>query len=237
MILKLIKRIQDNRRANILLKKRVVMNVKADLLRINAFFKEQEVEMRKNDMDQETKGNGVCPICDGKNVNDRMKKHVGSISGNTSGSSWSALTFGTSELSGSVNGSSDTKPINKCNDCDHEWDKYKLTYYSDWKLKRDCIDLVHKLLADNYKCDNCTFDPMDVDEKYMSLVDKRVALREDLKDWRFDSCKRLWNGTSIEAFVKLSEEAFPSTYYQYVHRKYYDEEFLLSLGMVKLRSK
>lgn len=189
---------------------------------------------REDMREDEKKKNSICPSCQGENVNNRIKRQQGEMSGSMSGSGHSSLFHGSSSMSGHVSGKLDTNPVNKCNDCDHEWKIYNGSYSNSYtNMKFIANGLVYEL-EKYHDALNCTFDPLDANEKYNSIEEKKEALiKKSLPDWRLMTTKQLWDGISFDTFteyVKKNVNEFRIIKYD----KYYSEEFLSNFGLVKL---
>lgn len=204
---------------------------KATLLRMEL----QEIEKKTNTIaDKERyryreidkRYNTICPNCRGVNVNDRIKRQQGSIEGSIHGSGSSFLFFGSSSISGSVHGSLDTNEVNKCNDCGHEWKKTNRTYTYCSDVYEKMCRFVIGLCSMKRDINNCNYDPLDVNEKYNSKEEKRVALiREYNKDWRWEYINRYWNGVSLEAFMVLAKKYLDKYDFEKL-RENYNEDVL-----------
>lgn len=185
--------------------------------------------------DEEKKNNSICPKCKSTNVNDRIKRQQGEINGKFSGEGWSALTFGSSHSSGSIKGSMDTNEVNKCNDCQHEWKKYKGTYIYSWgdDVIKKQLDWLRGALRLFYDAKYCKFDPMDLDEKYNSLEEKKSVLLKFANDsFYLRWVKDFWTGVSIDALEELVKKYVTTSIYSN-WKTYYNEELLLSWGFIK----
>ena len=178
---------------------------------------------------EEDKRNGKCPKCGSIHVNDRVKQQHGSIKGDFSGSGWNALTFGEHQSSGSIRGKFDTKEINKCNDCQHEWKKHEALRSRN--ILSDNVESIASLFSKYYEAANCEFDPLDVTEKYSSLEDKRAALKKNAdEDWRHSGLREFWAGTSSDAVRVLARKYLYSFSYERFEKQW-NPELLQSLGI------
>lgn len=209
-----------------ILKENKVANIKKEIKAIKEKASAIADDQRNENRKAEEKSNSVCPKCNGTNVNDRIKCQQGELNGSFSGSSWSALTFGSSESHGSIIGSLDTNEVNKCNDCQHEWKKHKHTYTYSGDIIKNRLRLVKWHLEDLSAIRNVKFDPEDIKEEYNSLEEKKTAMQNKLKNsWKKDGIKEFWSGTSLEAlryFIKEHEA--------YQWDNIFDEKELISLG-------
>ncbi len=176
------------------------------------------------------KRNSTCPKCQSKNVTDRITRQQSSLDGKISGYSWSALTFGEGSINGSIKGKSDTNEVNKCKDCEHEWKKHEMVYESNRDILQNKIRNVIMVLQLHYDANTCTFNALDVKEKYNSLDEKKAALiTEAVTDWRIKVITEFWSGISIDAFRLLVIDKLASHWHDY-YEKYYSEKVMLGLG-------
>jgi hypothetical protein len=170
--------------------------------------------------------NSKCPKCSGTNVNDRIKQHKGEISGRFSGSSF----FGTGSSSGSLSGKLDTHGVNKCNDCEHEWKKTE-PYYPNSKSSLDMmVKRVVFYLQNVHEYNNMKYDPLDLDEKFSSLEEKKNSKKRTIDD-SFNALSIFWKGYHIETLETMIDRdggwAIDSYY------KFKDEQALCELGFEK----
>ena len=191
------------------------------------------IEYNKEDKERLDKMNSVCPSCKSTNVNDRIKRIEGGINGSINGFGSSSLFGGSSYLSGSINGKIDTNEVNKCNDCQHEWKKFKKTYISLEDVLNPHINRVYYTLIDSYEAKNCKFDPMDINEPYNSLEEKKTALIKKVRDnWYTKKTIEFWTGTKIEVFENIFKK-YSDDYKYERYNKYFDKDLLLYFGFIE----
>lgn len=187
----------------------------------------------KNECESEKKHNSTCSMCQSKNVNNRIKRQQGSINGSMSGSGYNTLLFGKSSMSGSISGTLDTNGVNKCNDCGNEWKKYviNVTYASEMIIT-NIHTLIYKL--DSYhKAINCTFEPLDINEKFNSLEEKQKTMINDLSnDWQIKQFNYLWGGISFDTLNELVNIKM-NEYNKERYYRFYNEDFLKIYGFIK----
>jgi len=164
--------------------------------------------------------NSKCPKCKSLNVNNRIKQIQCDIHGSSTGFGSSYLFGGSSHSSSSISGKIDTNPVNKCNDCQHEWEIEKAQYYS-YSLE----DIAHnacRFLRSCYEAyeEEVTFNPNDLSEKYSSLEEKKQGLISDLKNiWTANSVKLYFSKYSIELIQyvvdsEVGDSKFRTWYYE-----------------------
>lgn len=143
---------------------------------------EQETERYFNDQKEAEKENAVCPLCHSKNVVHHIVRTKGELHGDGSshfGSS--SFLFSHSAYSDpdwKIDGALDTLPVNKCNDCGHEWNikKAEQVETNDWYC-RNYAQWFYDDIKDYLRID---FDPYDKTEQYNSLEEKQNALAENV---------------------------------------------------------
>lgn len=141
-------------------------------------------EIRRNDFLTEKgrcdEANGTCPKCRSNNVIHVIKRAKGEIHGEGSWSGCHSSFFfsSSSHTSGhmSLDGSSDTYPVNKCKDCGNEWNVEETEYPSDIDPFSPYSSFAPTRLC-SYTSDyvNLTWDPRDVKEECGSLEEKKEA--------------------------------------------------------------
>ena len=144
---------------------------------------------------QSEKKNGVCPKCKSENVNNRIKRIKGEIKGNSYGSSF----FGTGSSRGSLSGSIDTHEVNKCNDCQHEWqvDNYKPT----WVGIYDAIDYPITVMRflDKKLMGKVDWNPNDLNEEYATKEEKiQGEIKSTINGFYGKRTKELFSDLSLE---------------------------------------
>jgi hypothetical protein len=121
--------------------------------------------------------NATCPMCHSSNVVHKVVRTKGEVHGRGSSHSFSSgglfnhYSSSCSDLQ--LDGSLDTLPVNKCNDCGHEWNIMKAerresfdpfsSIHSDW-----VFHAINKYIE-------LDFDPYDKTEQYNSLEEKQDA--------------------------------------------------------------
>lgn len=176
------------------------------------------------------KSNSVCPKCSSKNVINKISRIQGSSNGSISG--YSTLFYG--ELYGSSSGKIDTNEVNHCKDCDHEWQKSTNTYRYSKDILGSKIRNVKYYLENYNKYINCEYDASDLNEKYNSLEEKKLALYKEWKEsYVAERIKEFWAGISIETFLEVVKIE-GSTYDIDDVNNYYNKEILLEIGFTTL---
>jgi len=174
--------------------------------------------------------NSTCPSCKGKNVSKRFKKFEGKINGSTHGYSSSALTFGSGYLSGSIRGDFDTKEINKCNDCENEWEIAKFMYTTIADEKDRLARLLVYYLKNYHEAENVNYNPYDIGERYNSLEEKQTELFKIAETYSIiPKLKEYFSGIHIETIETLIKN---DEYRYNKFKKYYNDEYLKNLGII-----
>jgi predicted Zn-ribbon and HTH transcriptional regulator len=148
---------------------------------------------------QVIKGNSICPKCNSENVNNRIKRTEGEIKGSSSGYGSSSI-FGSSySSSGYISGKIDTNPVNKCNDCKHEWKILKIyppmisSLYDVYTKLSQCMDRIHSAYHE------IKFDANDLSEKFSSLEEKKKdSISKLAESYSVKMIQELFSGYSIE---------------------------------------
>jgi predicted Zn-ribbon and HTH transcriptional regulator len=138
------------------------------------------------------KGNSICPKCNSENVNNRIKRIKGEINGSLSGYGSSSIFGGSYSSSGYISGKVDTKPVNKCNDCNHEWNTLELYSPMISSLYDVCIKLSQCMYIIHKSYHEIKFHPNDLSEKFSSLEEKRK-----------DSISKLSESSSVKIIQEL----------------------------------
>ena len=123
--------------------------------------------------------NSKCPKCGSNKVN-----NGGSLYG-----------------SGRIDGKLDTNPVNKCNDCQNEWQIAKNDYSYGRKTMEDLAEMACSFLDHCYDAyhGDVKFDPNNLKENFATEEDKRKSLIEELpKYWRGRELKDFTSKYSIE---------------------------------------
>lgn len=126
--------------------------------------------------------NSTCPKCGSKNVVHKVVRGKGEIHGNGSSSLSGSFDGGLFSIGGSIYGSGhskidgefDTYPVNRCKDCEHEWNVEEPNY------SKTTDDFSHySSIAPGYfynRIDeyfDLSFDPYDEKEPFNSLEEKQ----------------------------------------------------------------
>lgn len=145
---------------------------------------ERETERYFNDRKEAEKENSVCPLCHSKNVVHHIVRTKGELHGDgSSHSGSSSFLFSHSAYSNSswkIDGALDTLPVNKCNDCGHEWNikKAERVETNDW-YGRTYARWFYDDIKDYLRIG---FDPYDKTEQYNSLEEKQNAFTENVSE-------------------------------------------------------
>ena len=212
---------------------KLVSIVKAEIKKMEEKAENVANEDNNRNRKWDDEHNSKCPKCGSKNVNDRIKRQQGSIDSEISSRSWSALTFGSGSLSGSIKGEFDTNEVNKCNDCSHEWKKYSTKY--EWKgniLEEWCRKAV-RYLEKRAELDNVSYDPLDTKEEFTSLEEKTAHLKKDLDTYYAESVKNAWSGISISTLTEMCKDKLSSYSYE-EYAQFYNEQYLVQVGLRKI---
>ena len=149
---------------------------------------DRETERYFNDQKEAEKENAVCPLCRSKNVVHHIVRTKGELHGDGSSHSCSSSFLFSHSASYSksnwkIDGALDTLPVNKCNECGHEWNikKAERVETNDWYCRKYAqwfYDDIEKYLKIN-------FDPYDKTEQYNSLEEKQKAFAENVPEQFF----------------------------------------------------
>jgi hypothetical protein len=146
--------------------------------------------------EENKKNNRTCPHCHGNNIIQVYNRPKGEIKGQTdssyssyhSSSFFSSYSSTHSKTTGKIDGHIDTLRVNKCNDCNHEWEykkefvlissdenyTNKIDWYSDVKyFIWDCYRVIEEIH---------NFNPNDIKEEYTTVKEKANALIKKVKD-------------------------------------------------------
>ena len=167
----------------------------------------------KEELDRIEEEDNTCPKCGSKDVNDRIQRTQGEISGSSSGSMSGVGMFGFGAVSGhsssSINGKIGTNEINKCNNikCGHEWKKAETCHYIWNRNIENCYDELYYALLYYKKLADVKYDPSDITEKYNSLEEKQAMLKQKAEHnaFRTETIK-YFSGYEIESVLKIAEE-------------------------------
>jgi len=178
--------------------------------------------------------NDVCPKCKSINVNDRIQRLQGEFSGSVSGSS----SFFGGSMFGHSSGSIDTNEVNKCNDCGHEWKKYKMSYLFSSDLMNLYFSRLNYRMEEFYKAKTATINKEDLNEKYTSDKEKQEALLATLiTSYQLRTIKEVFTGISIETIYEVAKKEIYNTTYNCGRFddfiKFWDESFLMNFVDLK----
>lgn len=203
-----------------------VLMLKTDIKRIkekaNLISNQDYTDNRRYQKNHDNK----CPKCGSTNVNDRIKRIQGSLNGGISGHS----SFFGGSMYDSIKGELDTNEVNKC-ECGHEWKKYKFDHNSKREVIEDKIDRVRYALSNYYKAEHCKFNPLDLEETYLTKEEKQSALNKEKTFWDSDVIN-FWSGTLIDTLLELVKE-YQSEWNINDFNENYNENVLIKLGFVK----
>lgn len=171
-----------------------------------------------NELEKETKKhNSECPKCNGIEIVDKIIFNTKS---------------NTSLLGGSYT-NSEKVVLNKCKNCDHEWNKEEI-YYTDMIFSSiSSIIYCCRFLIDLEKC---TFDPLDPIEKFKTLDEKKENLRTKISEgsYWYDEVKKIFDGVSADAILVFGKEYVCSYSYERKWNEYVNKENLKKLGFYEL---
>lgn len=163
---------------------------------------EQQLDFEEKQIEIETarneKHNSTCPNCGSRNVCKVYNRLQGSLDGGINSHSSSYSSFGLfsgssshyNHTHGSIRGEMDTIRVNKCNDCNHEWEYKKENFSSlSWypgKIDYSMdvprfLDKVYYLLEDSRK-----FDPDALTETCSTLEEWIKKNVEQIRDFYKD---------------------------------------------------
>lgn len=132
--------------------------------------------------------NQTCPKCGSKNVHLEYKRIIGSLDGSIAGNGHGSSLFGSghysSSLNGNVHGELDTFKVNKCSDCEEEWEHIDIDNIKPDKYYSGSIDFKNDAYMIAYELDKIIdvhYDPNDIKEKYDSYEDKYADALESFK--------------------------------------------------------
>ncbi|MCK9446396.1 hypothetical protein M0Q50_05845 [bacterium] len=180
--------------------------------------------------------NSICPKCGSTDIIDKINKINGEFNGSIDGEySNSSIFSGYGYIKGSSHGEIDTKSINKCKNCEHEWDKLTSSYKYSSDILYDYYDkLIFALKAYNYAI-NPDFNLKDLNEKFSSIEEKRKSLIYNLKYNIYkNEISEFFKDISIEhiydiGVYKIYNSTIDSYITEYKNKtfiEYWNEEFL-----------
>jgi len=233
----LIKKIKLKREQKRLLAEKKVSCIRKNIIDIKEKTKAISSKKYGESLSYGKEKDSKCPKCNSMDVNDRIKRQQGSINGEIGGSFRSSLFYGSGNIGGNIHGKLDTNEVNKCNSCGHEWKKYSAHFTSSNELIKDNLRYINRCLELNYNLKHCTYNPYDINEECNSIDEKRNKLISDLIYWS-GQVKAFWFTESyttcyIDTINFLAKEHMSEWSYN-DFTKYYDGDFLLSLGFKKI---
>lgn len=215
-----------------------VARIKADIKLVQERAEKKAKLMNELRDKEHNEKNRTCPSCKSKNVNQRIKRQQGELKGESfgSGEGFGILTLNYSKSSsyGYINGKTDTNPVNKCNDCNHEWKPHKSEITWAGKIIINHVGWTVDMLNMYHDAYNCKFDPLDVKEEYESLEEKKTALLHKASaDFRAKWPRELFEGITTDAFGYIVNK-YSTQRQQVDYNMHYDEKVMLKLGFVKM---
>lgn len=138
---------------------------------------ERELERYFNDQKEAEKENAVCPLCHSTNVIHHVVRTKGELHGkgssHFSSSSMLLIHNAYSNSDWKLEGALDTLPVNKCNDCGHEWNiKKAVRVETNDLFCHDYALFFYDQIKDYLRID---FNPYDKTEEFNSLEEKQEA--------------------------------------------------------------
>ena len=181
-------------------------------------------KLNKEASERAEKKNSTCPKCGSNNVVHKVVRGKGEIHGNGSSSISGSMGGGLLGFGGSVIGSGhskidgefDTYPVNRCKDCEHEWNVEEPYHYStdDDFSKYGTISpgYLYRRIDEYYEM---KFDPTDIKEECNSLEEKREKLFE-----------RTSKTHMLEPYKKAPRYMIEVALFEGFTEHYYFEDFL-----------
>ena len=173
------------------------------------FFLDKDKEIEKKNDDLRAENNlkdSTCPRCSSTDVVDKIVRSQGELKGNS--------VCGT----GSIKGKWDTKPVNRCKKCEHEWIKNEISYF--FQLSTDIYYQEIRIRHYINSFDEVVFNPLDMNERYSTLEEK-IKMNEEnhLQHW-WCSLSNEWKEnlylnleltklSRIDSFFNLLEDEYP----------------------------
>lgn len=200
----------------------------------------EDAELQKKDIESVEKTNTTCPKCSSLHVNNRIQRVEGKIDGSSSGFGSSSLFGGSYMSSGSIHGSIDTNPINKCNDCQNEWQIVKPSYRStDLQFLAERVCSFMNSCMEVYEGE-VTIDPTSLDEKFTNVEDKRkVMIEQFLKSWITTYIKKYFGDYSLELMQYFVKKELDGKLYSHYIDEWNegDKEYLVKvLGLKSIKN-
>lgn len=165
--------------------------------------------------------NSKCPKCGSINVVNLIRRVNGEVHGSghsyMTGSSSHFLLGSSSHFSGGgnsrIDGELDTLPINKCNDCSHEWKVVEAKYQNlcdefsnyRWPFRP------HSLFSKLVEYIKMEYNPEDIHDKFNSLEEKRE-----------DFCKRESESKRWNFYRNLPKYMLDYALFNGINREFYD---------------
>lgn len=145
---------------------------------------EREMERYFNDQKEAEKENAVCPLCHSTGVIHHVVRTKGELHGKGSSHfSSSSMLLSHNAYSNSdwkLGGALDTLPVNKCNDCGHEWNikKAERVETNDWF----CYDYAQWFYGEIKRYLRLCFNPYDRTEEFNSLEEKQETFAKEVSE-------------------------------------------------------
>lgn len=170
------------------------------------------------------KENSVCPKCGSKNVVQKVIRGKGEIHGKGSSSISGSIGGGLLGIGGSLYGSGnskidgefDTYPVNRCKDCEHEWNvtEFERIDATDDFSKYGSISpgYLYRRIEEYYEM---KYDPKDVKEECNSLEEKREKF-----------CKEQSTRFALKGYKTAPRYMIEVALYEGFTEHYYFEDFL-----------
>ena len=218
---------EDARLEDIAKKKKAYQERKTKITAFLNDYHEKEFQKRKEryQLREELaeKHNSECPKCKSTNVVNHIKRTKGEIHGNSHSNSYisssnfflGSSSYSSSNRIGKIDGQLDTYPVNKCNDCGHEWkieeaewpEVYdKFSAYS--SNPRFFFNLIYDYLKLEYDPEDITEECNSLEEKQQKYIDRNKGntffkLYRTLPKYMLDYV--LYQGIKCERFIDIEE--------------------------------
>ena len=157
--------------------------------------------------------NTICPKCGKRNIITVFRRPKGEISGSFNSQYSHSFVSGYCSTRGSINGSLDTYKVNKCKDCENEFEVKELEYSINGYY-RDKINYISSIggLIDRIASelhDLKDFNPNSFSESCNTIEEKYNEIVEKLKKhWSYES-------------IKNSDLTIETLYYFYISDNFY----------------
>lgn len=202
--------------------------------RLNTKIDNENEKRSIKEKERVIKTNTECPRCHSHNIVDRISR----IKGEMNGSSFNSGGMFSSYGCGHINGNVDTLGINKCKDCDNEWKKEENNF--NYNTLSAEFDILRYVLRSFTTIEDCTFDPLDINENYSSLEDKKEKMLVSANsNFMTKYVKDFWEGTRIDVlniliYHYISTGNSLEQYKAKEVNKYLNEDILVEkLGFIK----